>query len=99
MDTELRRLLQVRRERLVQRAGEQRTQLALAVAPLAPAWRRVEYGLELWHGVRERPWLVAVPALLLVLWRPRAVLRVLAALPMLWRFGRAARWASQQPPH
>ena len=99
MDTDRRRLLHGRRERLVQRAGEQRTQLALAVAPLAPAWRRVEYGLEVWHGIRERPWLVAVPALLLVAWRPRALLRVLAAVPMLWRVVRAARGARQPPPH
>jgi len=33
---------------------------------------------------------VAVPAGLLLAWRPHAVLRAVAALPLLWRVGRTA---------
>ena len=85
--------LAARRELLVQRGGEQRVQLARAAAPLALSWQRVERALLLWRSVRQRPWLVAAPVAVLVLWRPRWAVRVMAVLPMLWRASRLAPWA------
>jgi hypothetical protein len=84
-------LLAARRERLVRIAAEQRGQLAVATAPLARAWRGVEIGLLVWRGVKRQPWLVALPVVVLTLWRPRMVVRALAAAPLLWRLGSA--WA------
>jgi len=88
---ERRLLLAARRERLVERAAQQRQQLGVAVAPLAPAWRAVEYGLLLWRGVRQRPWLVALPVAVLLVWRRRFVGRSLAAVPLLWQLWSARR--------
>jgi hypothetical protein len=89
-DTALRlQLLAARRERLVLRAAEQRTQLGQAAAPLEPTWRRIEFGLLVWRSVRQHLWLVALPVAVLALWRPRAAGRALAAAPWLWRLGSA----------
>jgi hypothetical protein len=84
-------LLAARRERLVRIAADQRGQLAVAAAPLARAWRGVEIGLLVWRGVKRQPWLVALPVVVLALWRPRMAVRALAAAPLLWRLGSA--WA------
>jgi hypothetical protein len=84
-------LLATRRERLVRIAAEQRGQLAVAAAPLARAWHGVEIGLLVWRGLKRQPWLVALPVVVLALWRPRMVVRALAAAPLLWRLGSA--WA------
>jgi hypothetical protein len=89
-------LLAARRAGLVQRAAAQRRQLAQAVAPLSQSWRWFERGLGLWREVQRRPWLVAVPAAVLLFWRPRAVLGTVAALPVLWRLARVAQDAQRQ---
>ena len=73
-DSDDRELLAARRALLVQRAAAQRQQLAQAAAPLAQSWRWFERGVGLWREVQRRPWLVAVPAGVLLFWRPRAVL-------------------------
>lgn len=91
-----RELLAARRALLVQRAAAQRQQLAEAAAPLAQSWHWFERGLGLWREVQRRPWLVAVPAAVLLFWRPRAVLGTVAALPVLWRLARAALEAQRQ---
>jgi hypothetical protein len=90
IDSDYRALLASRRSRLVQHAAAQRRQLAQAVVPLAQSARWVERGWLLWREVQRRPWLVALPAGLLLLWRPRAVLRAAAALPLWWRIGQTA---------
>ena len=95
-DNDNRELLAARRARLVQRAAAQRHQLAQAVAPLSQSWRWFERGVGLWREVQRRPWLVAVPAGVLLFWRPRAVLGTVAALPVLWRLARAAQDAQRQ---
>lgn len=95
IDSDRRLLLASRRALLVQRAAEQREQLAQAVVPLVQSWRWFERGLRLWQEVRRRPWLVIVPAGILLWWRPRAVLRTVAALPLLWRFGRSLQQAQR----
>ncbi|MDP1690814.1 MAG: hypothetical protein Q8L49_02430 [Burkholderiaceae bacterium] len=70
------------------RRRAERVTLARAAAPLASSFDRFERVLVLWRAVRQWPWLIAAPVALLMLWRPRAALRLLAAMPMLWRFGR-----------
>jgi hypothetical protein len=95
-DSDDRESLAARRVQLVQRAAAQRQQLAQAVAPLSQSWRWFERGLGLWREVQRRPWLVAVPAGVLLFWRPRAVLGSVAALPVLWRLARAAQAAQRQ---
>jgi YqjK-like protein len=86
-------LLAARRELLVHRAQQQRRQLARAAAPLARACAWVERGFGLWHALRGHPWLVLAPPLVLLWWRPRAVLRALAGGVSLWRAGRSAQRA------
>lgn len=90
INAERRLRLAARREQLVRRAAGERRLLAVAAAPLAPSWRRLERGLLLWREVRQRPWLLAVPAAVLLWWRPRGVLTALTALPTLWRTGQSA---------
>lgn len=89
-DAHRRRLLIARRERLVRHAAEQRLELARVTAPLTDSWHRFERALMLWRSVRQRPWLVVAPVVLLAVWRPHLGMRLLAALPMLWRVGRTA---------
>lgn len=90
-DAQRRLMLAARRERLVRLAAQQRQQLALAGAPLAHAWRRVERGLSVWRTARSHPWLLAAPVALLALWRPRLLLRALAGATALWRVRRSAQ--------
>lgn len=85
--SERHRLLAARRELLIQRIGDQRFALARAAQPLAGSWERVERVLTLWREVRSRPWLIAAPAALLLWWRPRTAVRLVAAVPMLLRLG------------
>ncbi len=82
--------LVARRELLVQRAADERHRLAQAALPLAPAWRRVERGLQIWREVRQRPWLLVVPAAVMLWWRPRGTLSLLTAMPGLWRAAQSA---------
>ena len=89
-DPDRRLALAARRVLLIERAAQQRQQLGAAVAPLADTWRWVERGIVVGALVRRRPWLVAVPAALLVWWRPRGVLRLLSGTAGIWRVG---RWA------
>ena len=91
-DTDRGRALAERRAALVRQAAAQRVALADAAAPLASSWRRVERVLTLWRAVRLRSWLIVAPAAVLVLWRPRAALRLMAAAPMVWRLGRLEPW-------
>lgn len=96
-----RSLLATRREQLVQRTQQQRVQLADSLEPLAHATLRVDRGLALWRALRERPGLallsVLAPAALLALWKPRALLRSLAAGLALWRAGRSVQRAWNAP--
>jgi hypothetical protein len=92
-DKERRLWLAARRELLVQRAAAQRVQLGHAAAPLALSWQRVERALLLWRSVRQRPWLVAAPVAVLVLWRPRWAGRLITMLPTLWHASRLAPWS------
>jgi len=78
-------LLAARREQLVRQAAQQRVQFGIAMAPLARAWVWLERGVIVGALLRRRPWLIAVPVLLAVWWRPRALGRAVAALPLLWR--------------
>jgi hypothetical protein len=88
---ERRQLLAQRRGLLIQRAALQRQALGAAAAPLLPAWQAAECGLLLWRGVRQRPWLLALPLGVLLVWRPR-VGSGLALLPLAWRvWSRIAR--------
>lgn len=84
-------LLAARRERLVQRAAQQRQELGVAAAPLAQAWVWVERGIAGWHFVRRRPWLVIAPVVLWAWWRPRGLPRALAGALAFWRVGRRLR--------
>lgn len=90
-------LLAARRELLVQRAQQQRVQLAQSLEPLLHASVWVERGLGLWSAMRGRPGLALVsvlaPAAVLALWMPRVVLRTLAAALALWRAGRSVQRA------
>lgn len=85
IDAERRLLLAARRTRLVQRAADQRQQLGATVAPLLPAWQAFEFGWRVGRGVRQRPWLVALPVTAWVIWRRRGAGRGLALVPLLWR--------------
>lgn len=91
-DTDRGHALAERREALVRQAAQQRVALAGAAALLGSSFCRFERVLVLWRAVRQRPWLIAAPAALLMLWRPRAALRLLAAAPMLWRIGQSEPW-------
>lgn len=82
---ERRLLLARRRAQLIQRAALQRQALGDAAAPLLPAWQAAEFGLLVWRGVRQRPWLFALPLGVLLVWRPRSLGRGLALLPLAWR--------------
>ncbi|MDP1691413.1 MAG: hypothetical protein Q8L49_05570 [Burkholderiaceae bacterium] len=88
IDPARRLLLAARRQRLVQRAALQRRQLGAAVAPLAQAWGWVERGIVVGLWLRQRPWLLAAPLGLLLWWRPRGLLRLLASTSALWRLRR-----------
>lgn len=82
--------LAARRALLVQRAADERQRLAQAALPLAPAWRRAERGLQIWRELRQRPWLLALPAAVMLWWRPRGTLSLLTAMPALWRAAQSA---------
>lgn len=88
IDADRRLLLAARREGLVQRAALQRRQLGAAVAPLAQAWGWIERGIVVGLWLRQRPWLLAAPAALLLWWRPHGALRILASASALWRLRR-----------
>ena len=85
INAERRLLLAARRAHLVQRAALQRQQLGAAAAPLLPAWQAFEFGLRIGRGLRQRPWLVALPVTAWVVWRRRGAGRGLALVPLLWR--------------
>ena len=90
-DAQARLLLATRRERLVQRAQEQRLMFAEAVAPLARSWVWAERGFVLWRAVRSRPWLMVGSAAALLLWRPRTAVRAAAGASALWRAAKFAQ--------
>ena len=85
INAERRLLLAARRARLVQRAADQRQQLGATAAPLLPAWQAFEFGLRIGRSVRQRPWLLALPATAWMVWRRRSFGRGLALVPLLWR--------------
>ncbi|MFZ2651894.1 MAG: hypothetical protein WA210_17495 [Burkholderiaceae bacterium] len=101
-----RQLLAARRGLLVQRAQQQRVQLARSLAPLLHVSVWVERGLVLRRAMRGRPAValvsVLIPAAFLAMWMPRAVLRTLGRALALWRAGRAVQraWTTKraQPP-
>ncbi len=95
INAERRLQLAARRELLVQRAADERRQLVQAALPLAPTWRRVERGLQIWRELRQRPWLLAVPAAVMLWWRPRGTLSLLTAMPGLWRAAQSALHAQR----
>lgn len=84
-------LLAARRQRLIAQAEGQRGQLAVAAAPWAVAWRRVERGLMLWQRWRSAAWIAVLPAAALLLLRPRAAGRAATRLWALWRGARSLR--------
>jgi hypothetical protein len=88
---EYRLLLAARRERLVLLAQQQRLQLAQEAAPLLRSWASVERGLTLFRALRSHVWLLLPPLTLLLLWRPRSVLRAVAAAATVWRARRSAQ--------
>jgi YqjK-like protein len=92
-DADYRLLLAARRELLVRRAERERLQFARSVEPLARSWVWVERGFGVWRTVRGHPWLVLTPLAVLLLWRPRVVLRAAASALTLWRVGRSAQRA------
>jgi hypothetical protein len=96
------RLLELhqRRAQLVARARTERKQLAaqLARADAALAW--LERGRSVLVEVRRRPLLLAAAVLLVMAWRPRRVLKLLASGWSLWQLYRRARlwWERIAPP-
>ena len=96
-----RALLVLRREQLVQRAQQQRVQLARSLEPALRVALWVDRGAGLWHAARRRPALALagglVPALALAIWKPRAVLRAFAAALALWRIRNAWAAAARAP--
>lgn len=96
-----RTLLAARREQLVQRAQQQRVQLAHSLEPALRVALWVDRGAGLWHAARRRPALALagglVPALALAIWKPRAVLRAFAAALALWRIRNAWAAAARAP--
>ena len=100
INAERRLLLAARRARLVQRAALQRQQLGATVAPLLPAWQVFEFGLRVGRNLRQRPWLLALPATAWMVWRRRSTGRGLALVPLLWRLSfllpRRLRWPGRR---
>lgn len=68
--------LAARRERLVALAGLQRLELRLRARSMVPAFDAAEIGIAAWRWVRAHPLQVAIPALALLLLRPRGVSKV-----------------------
>lgn len=96
------RLLALRCQALVQRAAQQCLQLGRDVAPLLAAWTWVERAGPVWQSLRRRPWLLVLPAALLLWWRPRGALGMVSGVSALWRGGRAIqallrRWCGAPP--
>ena len=95
------RLLELRERqlRLAACAQAEREQLALQLerADAALAW--LERGRDMVAEVRRRPLLLAAAALLVMAWRPRRVLKLLASGWSLWQLYRRAQrlWASLGP--
>ena len=100
INAERRLLLAARRARLMQRAALQRQQLGASVAPLLPAWQVFEFGMRVGRSVRQRPWLLALPATAWMVWRRRSTGRGLALVPLLWRLSfllpRRLRWPGRR---
>ena len=100
INAERRLLLAARRARLMQRAALQRQQLGASVAPLLPAWQVFEFGLRVGRNLRQRPWLLALPATAWMVWRRRSTGRGLALVPLLWRLSfllpRRLRWPGRR---
>ena len=95
------RLIELRERRAVLRARAQseREQLGvhLARADVVLAW--LERGRSVLEQARRRPLLLATAATLILLWRPRRVLRLLASGWSLWRlYRRALRWWTSVAP-
>lgn len=91
--------LRERQALLAARAQAEREQLAvhLARAEAALAW--LERGRKALEEVRRRPLLLAAAALLVVAWRPRRALRLLAGGWSAWRlYRRARRWWDRLAP-
>ena len=91
--------LRERRVLLTARAQLEREQLAvqLAHADAALAW--LERGRSALEAARRRPLLLAAAAVLILLWRPRRVLRLLASGWSLWQlYRRAQRWWERIAP-
>jgi YqjK-like protein len=84
-DAQYRALLAARRAQLVQRAHDQRQDLAYRALPLLDALTWVERGVGVWRQVQAHPWAVLAPIAALALWRPRSVLRALPVLLTVWR--------------
>jgi hypothetical protein len=80
-----------RRRLLVMRASEQRAALALAAAPWRARLAVVDRGIAVLSYVRQRPALIALGALLLVLRRPRRVGTWLQRGWLFWRIGQKLR--------
>jgi YqjK-like protein len=78
-------LLAARRAELVQRAHDQRQDLALRALPLVQAGGWVDRGVAAWRTMRAHPWAVVAPLAALAIWRPRGVLRALPVVLTLWR--------------
>jgi hypothetical protein len=91
--------LHQRRAQLVAHAQTEREQLAaqLARADAALAW--LERGRSVLAEVRRRPLLLAAAVLLVMAWRPRRVLKLLASSWSLWQlYRRAQRWWERIAP-
>jgi YqjK-like protein len=95
-----RALLALRREHLVQRAQQQRVQLAHSLEPALRATRWLDRGAALWRTARGRPGLALagalVPAVALAVWKPRGLLRALSVALALWRIKNA--WVAARAP-
>ncbi len=93
--------LAARRERLVALANLQRLELRLRARSMAPAIGAAEVGIAAWRWMRTHPLQVAIPALALLLLRPRGAARVvrwgLQLVPLL-RIARAVAALLRQTP-
>ena len=90
--------LYVQRGRLRERIGVQRGEFARELAPLGSALNTVDRANAFLHQARlwcaANPGIVAALAVVLVVWRPRAVLRTVRWGLSTWRlWGRWRDWA------
>ena len=91
--------LRERQTRLAVRAQGEREELAMQLARADAALAWLERGRSVLAQARRRPLLLAAAVLLVLAWRPRRVLKLLASGWSLWQlYRRAQRWWERIAP-